>query len=257
MVLGANEIVLIPKGSLIHMINSMIDGVIIANYLGLPVSMIWTHEKVQYDMLFLNNIQLVDYSYLRGKNYLYNPDLEEIKIMVNSLEKSAEQNIVVVETQSMLKLERMPVLEYYMKRKSCYNELCKERISGSLLGQINMIPFPKRPFLYTGSEKLYKNAFTFNLDTSEVIISKEDVMYYVRVLAASRSDLLICEDEKELPFFIEAASVNMVCLVIRKIDKETVRKALESKQLLELSVENFSNEETVLFPNTQQMYFCL
>ena len=37
MVLGANEIVLIPKGSLIHMINSMIDGVIIANYLGLPV----------------------------------------------------------------------------------------------------------------------------------------------------------------------------------------------------------------------------
>ena len=72
MQIGANEILIIPKGSLTQMIDAMIDGVIIAKTLKLPVSMIWTHPNVQYDMLYLNNIKLVDYSYLQGKNYLYN-----------------------------------------------------------------------------------------------------------------------------------------------------------------------------------------
>ena len=84
-----NEIVLIPKGSLTQMIDSMIDGVLVANSLGLPVSMIWTHEQVQYDMLYLNNIAIVDYSYLTNKNYIYNPDPQELKLMINSLKKTS------------------------------------------------------------------------------------------------------------------------------------------------------------------------
>lgn len=257
MQIGANEILVIPKGSLTQMIDAMIDGVIIAKTLKLPVSMIWTHPNVQYDMLYLNNIKLVDYSYLQGKNYLYNPDPQEIKLMLNSLKKTNEQNIMVIESKALLKLDTMTILEYNIRRKSYYAELCSERMSGSLLGQINMIPFPKRPFVYNKSNKILNNAFSFKLDTSEVIISKHEVMYYLRVLAASRSDLLVCETEDELGFLLDAASVKMTPLIIRNVDPHKVREALQSKSLSELTIENFMKEDFVVFPNTLSMHLCL
>lgn len=250
-----NEIVLIPKGSLTQMIDSMIDGVLVANSLGLPVSMIWTHEQVQYDMLYLNNIAIVDYSYLTNKNYIYNPDPQELKLMINSLKKTSEQNIFVIESSSHINLDSMTATDYSVKRKSCYTELWKDRMSGSLLGQINMIPFPKRPFVHGGSSETLKHANVFALDTSEVVISKEEVMYYVRVLAASRADLLICDRADDIDFFVDAATVDMTPLVIRGIDSDRVHELLDAKGVRAMCATNFADEEFVLFPNAARMFF--
>ena len=250
-----NEILLIPKGTLTQMIDSMIDGVLVANSLGVRVSMIWTHEQVQYDMLYLNNIAIVDYTYLTNKNYVYNPNPQELTLMVNSLKKTPEQNIFVIESSSRIQLESMHVTDYFVKRKSCYTELWKDRMSGSLLGQINMIPFPKRPFVHKVSSNALKHANMFTLDTSEVVISKEEVMYYVRILAASRSDLLICDSADDLDFFIEAATVDMIPLVIRGIDSDRVYDALDVKGLRTMCATNFAEEEFVLFPNAARMFF--
>lgn len=251
-----NEILLIPKGTLTQMIDAMIDGILIANNLGLPVSMIWTHEQVQYDMLYLNNISIVDYSYLTNKNYVYNPNFDEIKLMVNALKKTNEQNIFVIESSSRLKLDSMSDVDHAVKRKSCYTELWKDRMCGSLLGQINMIPFPKRPFVYSEPSLDLKHANTFKLDTSEVVISKEEVLYYVRVLAASRADVLICESVESLQFFIDAATVDMTPLVIRNLNLSHVYETLDARGLRSMCAKDFAHEDYVLFPNAPRMYFC-
>lgn len=211
MKLPTSELVLIAKGTIAERIDCMIDAVVIARALNIKVAMIWSDHSVNYDNLYLNNIKRVDVDYLRGKNYVYNPDEGELQIIVDAMVGDVNANmIVVVETNKPIRRTACPPLDHMMSRKKYYHELLSEHISGTLLGRLNMMDFPRKPFVYGTS------TFGREMRINPEVLDIEDaeVREYVKILVTSRSNAIFCDDAHDLDWMRRAANVNMVPLIV-------------------------------------------
>ena len=92
-----------------------------------------------------NNIKLVDETFLVGKKYIYNPHVEQSTIYNSSIIDSCCDNdeYLIIESEQLLKSNKMSEIHILKEINYAYVDLLTEFMSGTLLGQLNLINFPK------------------------------------------------------------------------------------------------------------------
>jgi hypothetical protein len=209
-----DEIVVIPYGSIEQRINVMIDASLIAEHVGTKISMIWTHPTIEYDFIFLNNIRMITMEHLNGKNYKYNPSIDVQLQLLRECKVSEEQMILVLESKTPMIHPHMSYVTYMQKRSNHYQYLLKEMISGVIQGHLNLIT-PVNPtckYVYGGDLDGYVR---MHIDMEEVNKMSPEGEEFLKMLAASRADIVVCDHLNELHFAIRAASIRMIPVVVR------------------------------------------
>ena len=229
MIIPTSEVVLIAKGSVSERIDCMIDTIVLARALNIKAAMIWTDHAVNYDNLYLNNIKRVDTNYLVGKHYVYNPDESELRLIVDAIESDPGGDmVVVIETSKPIRRARDDVLEHTMARKKYYHELLSEHISGTLLGRLNLMNYPRKPFVY-GTSKFGRE---MRVDAEVLDVEDAEVREYVKTLVVCRSDVIVCERPEDLGWMRRAANVNVTPLIVTFSTKELENDPLVAHGIL-------------------------
>jgi len=212
--LSVNEIVVIPCGSIEQRINVMIDASLIAEHVGTKLSMIWTHPTIEYDFIFLNNIRMITIEHLNGKNYKYNPSIDVQLQLLKDCKVGEEQMILVLESKKTMIHPHMSYETYMQKRANHYQYLLKEMISGVMQGHLNLIT-PVNPTckcVYGGDLDGYTR---MHIDMEEIEQMSPEGKEFLKMLAVSRADIVVCDHLNELHFAIRAASIRMIPVVVR------------------------------------------
>jgi hypothetical protein len=212
--LSLNEIVVIPHGSIEQRIGAMIDASLIAKHIGSKISMIWTHPIIEYDFIFLNNINMVTIDYLNGKNYKYNPSIDSQMQLLKDCTVGEEQMILVLESKKPMIHPHMSYVTYIQKRANHYQYLLEEMISGVIQGNLNMITpvNPKCRHVYGGDLDGYTR---MHINLEEVDKMSPEGEEFLKMLAVSKADIIVCDHLNELYFAIRAASIRMIPVVVR------------------------------------------
>lgn len=217
----ANECIIMPRGSVYEMIEIMISAQIYASYHQMKIKMIWDH-KVKYPNLFVGNIECVETSYLQGKQYIYNPSIDQ-GIIYNNIK--VDQNvyfIIIIDTNKIIRLESMSDVEYMKRSYILYDNLLKEYISGSLLGRLNMISFPQGIFCVNKTDDNV-NVSTLELDLSDLDVQNDEMIEYITILAYSKAEILITDNVKEDEELERVAKVRGSMIIYKNYKSEKIR----------------------------------
>lgn len=242
------NMIIIPKGNLSNMVLVMLSAIVFSKDRNINISMIWKH-KIPFDNLFLNCIQLVDESFLQGKKYLYNPSINQSLLYNNSLVYDNEE-IIVIETHEMIKANTMSDGKILKNIQKVYKELLREHISGILLGQINMIDFPKNDFIYDFDNKNNVLKFDNMFDTNN-----QDFIDYIQLLSISKASIVKCNPKHiqlNLSDIYHISIINFNMIVCEKEIDVIVKDKIFSNY-----TENFLGHCLVINPNIQKMMLLL
>lgn len=211
-----NTLIIYPKGNLCDRILVMISGILLAHELDIRIKMIWDHE-VTYNNLFLNNIELISIDDLNNKKYIYNPNIDQ-SIIYNNLHKNTTSDMhVIIQTNKEFKHKNMSLHQYLLKRRSYYLHILKESMSGVLLGQINLIDFPSKPFIHICGTTYETSLNKLEINEKVFDVKNNDLLDYIKGLIASKADLIIHtkKDLNDDKYIIHASKVSMnplICL---------------------------------------------
>jgi len=213
-----STLVIYPKGSLANRILIMVSAKILSIFKNVTLKMIWDHE-IPYDTLFLGNVELVSIMYFNGKKYLYNPGIDQ-SLLYNDITNNKDSDMyLIVETDKELCHKDMDEKRFASMRKNIYNSLLKDHLSGNILGQLNLVDFPKEHFCCIDGEfetKMKK----LEIDPSIFDIRVEDVKSFVRTLIYSKASVLINATSKINEEFVNASKISMVSVVHTENDLE-------------------------------------
>lgn len=237
-----NEIVIIPRGSVYEMIEIMISAQIYALYHQIKIKMIWDHE-VKYPNLFVGNIECVEKSYLQEKQYVYNPNIDQGIIYNNIKVDMSVDFVIIIDTDKIIRMESMSDIEYIRRSYILYDNLLKEYISGSLLGRLNMISFPQGIFCVNKTNDKV-NVKTLELDLSDLDVQNVEMIEYITILAYSKAEILIAEDDKEDDELEKAAKVRGSMIIYKKYKSE---KKCDNESI------GLFGYSTVVNPNTKNI----
>ncbi|QOI90297.1 hypothetical protein QKU58_gp034 [Pyramimonas orientalis virus] len=204
-------IVIWPKGSITNRISIMVSAVVMAQHLNMGIKLIWDHD-VLYENLFMGNIEIVDIQYFGGKKYVFNPDVDQSALCNNVAFKEGCDTYLIVNTDKEIKLEGMSQALYIVKRREYYLNILKEYMSGMLLGQINLVEFPRGPFCCVDG-KFPSEIQQFTINPGVFDINNEEVKEYVNVLIYSKAALLVSTENVVNKEFVCASRISTVPVV--------------------------------------------
>lgn len=245
------NMIIIPQGNLSNMILVMLSAIVFSKHKNINIFMIWKH-KIPFDNLFLNCIQLVDESFLNGKKYLYNPSMDQ-SLMYNNVVVCDSDEFMVIETNNLIKANTMSDITILKNMQMIYKELLREHISGILLGQINMIDFPKGEFIYDLNDK-QNNVLKFEtmFDTNN-----QDFIDYIKILSISKASIVKCNEkhiEMNLSDIYHMSMINFNTIVC---ENEIDIKQYIKDKILGNYTDNFLGYCLVINPNIQKMMLLL
>lgn len=243
-------LVIYPKGSLHQRIIVMISAYLFTKSKGLKVLMIWDHA-VPYHALFLDNISLVNIDYFGDKHYIYNPNVDQSTLIQSILPNPSSEMYMIVETDKEIVDKSLNIASYILQRKMAYQELLKNHLSGMVLGQLNMFDYPYReklPVCFTTDTKLKevtKNIVKLPLLKPDQFpdARNEETIEYLRALIYSKADVLLCENDTDVPKeFVYATDISLVPVVSKQ-------KKIKTTDNHNGVATNFLNYETVINPD--------
>jgi len=244
------NMIIIPRGNLSNMILVMLSAMYFSKKNNVNISMIWKH-KIPFDNLFLNCIQLVNESFLHGKKYIYNPSIDQ-SLMYNNFSVCDSDEFLVIETDKMIKDKMISDILILKNIHMIYKHLLRENISGILLGQVNLIDFPKNDFVYDLNCKQNVLNFDNMLDTNN-----QDFIDYIKILSISKASIVKCNPkhiEINLSDIYHISIVNFNTIVCEnEIDIENMVKNL----IFGNYTQNFLGYHLVINPNIQKMMLLL
>ena len=243
--LEVEHFVLIAEGKLTDNINIIISCMIYCKKMNFNFYLIWNHV-IDYSNLFLNNIKLINFDYLKDKKYIYHPDAKIENILLNATQNNND-NHIVLHIKNPFKHPNMSEIEYMVRRKQIYSNLLREDISGILEGKINLVDMPQYPVIGVfGEYETKRNKFT--QDMIDLDFSYDDAEEYIKILLFSKCDVLVYTHNKinnDLKIAIEAANIRMIPLVL------THDIAIPN------SVQNYYGFKRVLNPNIEKLLLLL
>jgi hypothetical protein len=175
--------------------------------------MIWDHA-VPYDYIFMDNIELVDINFFAGKKYIYNPTIEQSELYNDVQLNYGCETYLIIESCDELIHKDMKQGTFIMKRKELYLKMLRENMGGMLLGQINLIDFPKYPFCcVVGDKCLQTNIPQFKLDENIFDIKTDEVKEYVRILVYSKACILVNTNDKLNTELVDSSKISLIPVV--------------------------------------------
>lgn len=221
----ANTLVIIPKGTLSNRVLVMVSAIVLSKYLNMNIKLIWDHA-VPYDVLFLNNIDIVNTSYFQGKNYEYNPNVNQADIY-NQLVFNEHSNMhIIIESVDELKHHNMLDRDYIVLRNNMYLHMLRENMNGMLLGQINMIDVPDVNYcIVNGTYETKMKQLT--VDAKVLDFKNEELRRYTLALIYSRATVLVNTGKEICEEFVDASKISMVPVV--NIEKTRYEYFIENK----------------------------
>lgn len=208
-------LVIYPKGNLTNRIMVMVSAVILARFQNIKVKMIWDYD-IPYDNFFLGNIEVVPLTYFNQKKYIYNPNIDQ-RLLYNELIPDANADMyMIIESEEELVHNTMSTGMYALLRKKLLLSLLKENMSGNILGQINLVDFPKEMFCCVDGAPFDTNIKQFNIDMSIFDIRKPEVQSYIRTLIYSKALVLINTTDVLNEEFLQATKISTVPIVHTK-----------------------------------------
>ena len=206
-----STLVIYPKGTITNRISIMVSAKIFSIFKNVKLKMIWDHE-IPYDTLFLGNVELVNIMYFNGKKYLYNPCIDQ-SLLYNDIESNENSDMyLIIESDVEICHKDMDDKMFASLRKNIYNTLLKDHLSGNVLGQLNLVDFPKDHFCCIDGE-FKTNMKRLEIDESIFDIRIEDVKSYVRTLIYSKASVLINTTSEINDEFVNASKISMVSVV--------------------------------------------
>lgn len=213
----ARTLVIIPKGTLTNRVLVMVSAIVLCKHLKMDIKLIWDHA-VPYDVLFLNNIDIVEVSYFVGKNYQYNPNINQADIYNRLLFNEGSDMHAIIESEDELKHTTMSDVDYILSRNEVYLCMLRESMNGMLLGQINLIDVPSIPYcIVNGTRETKMKQLEVNKDCFD--FKNKELLSYTLALIYSRATVLLNTSEDLCDEFVEASKISMVPVVnIKKMD---------------------------------------
>lgn len=212
--MSSKTIVIYPKGSLTNRILVMVSAMVYANHYHYSIKMIWDH-KVDYNNLFLGNIDLVPITYFQNKDYLYNPHINQKELLEKLKCESRPNMFYIIDTANEIVPEDMNNALYLIERTKTYRKLLRENMSGSLLGQISLVDFPETPFCCVRGQFDTKMK-RLEIDNEIFDITNKEVLEYVRTLIYCKASVLICSDDTNDVDMNSAADVTLTTVIYVK-----------------------------------------
>ena len=209
--MGISTLVIYPKGTITNRISIMVSAKIFSIFKNVKLKMIWDHE-IPYDTLFLGNVELVNIVYFNGKKYMYNPGIDQSLLYNDVVNNEQSDMYLIIETDHEIRHKDMDDKMFASLRKNIYNTLLKDHLSGNVLGQLNLVDFPKDPFCCIDGTFI-TNMKKMEIDESIFDIRIEDVKSYVRTLIYSKASVLINTTSKINDEFVNASKISMVSVV--------------------------------------------
>lgn len=242
----AKALVIIPKGTLTNRILVMVSAIVFAKHLCMDVKMIWDCP-VPYDVLFLNNIDLVDISYFHGKHYQYNPNGDQSLIYNQMVFNSESQMHIVIESTDELKHKDMSDSDYLLMRNDVYLNMLRENMNGMLLGQVNLIAeVPNEHYCITNGGEHSTRLKQVRIDEDMFDFKNEELRSYTRILIYSRATVLVNIKKEMCEEFVEASKISMVPVV-------NVEHGLRYEYFIPNSCENLLGYGLVINPDMKRI----
>ena len=211
-------LVIYPKGTIANRISIMVSAKIYSIFKKVKLKMMWDHE-IPYDTLFLGNVELVNNMYFNGKKYLYNPGIDQ-RLLYNDVTSNEQSDMyLIIETDEEIRHIDMDDKMFVSLRKNIYKTLLKDHLSGNVLGQLNLVDFPKDHFCCIDGNfdtKMTK----LEIDPSIFDIRIEEVKSYVRILIYSKASVLINTTNTINEEFVTASKISMEPVVHTDKDLE-------------------------------------
>ena len=210
-------IVIYPKGSLTERILVVVAAKVYAKFLKMDIKMVWDHT-IPYREFFLGDIDIIDIAYLYGKNYVYNPNIDQSVYYNNHNLYNTDDMHMIIESKNEFKHMNMELLEYVKCRKIEYLNMLRNNISGSLLGKLNLIDVPKSPFVCVDGEYNTRIA-KMMLDDSVFDECGKEMMDYMKTLLYSKADVLIMTNDEPDMNMVNATKISMIPLISTCYDR--------------------------------------
>jgi hypothetical protein len=213
-----NTIVIIPKGTLSNMINVMLSYIIYTKHKKIPIKMIWENE-INYDNLFLNEIECIQKTKVLTKEYFYNPDSDQ-KLLCKNIEYCENSNLwIVVETDQMIEVDEWTKYKNEHEIKQMYSELLTN-MAGFLIGNINLVDFPKPPFCVLDDDgKMDISCNLLNIDRNIFELGgNTELEDYIIMLAYSKADILISTHNNNNTLFNEVSKMCYTMIIYTKYE---------------------------------------
>jgi len=192
----------------------MVSAMVYAHHYNYSIKMIWDHE-VNYNNLFLGNIEIVSITYFQNKDYLYNPHIDQ-KELLEKLKCDNRSNMYyIIDTANEIVPDEINKAVYLIERTNTYRNLLRENMSGSLLGQISLVDFPDVPFCCVRGNfdtKLRR----LEIDNDVFDITNKEVLAYVRTLIYCKASVLICSEDSNDMEMNNAADVSLTTVIYLK-----------------------------------------
>lgn len=239
-----STLVIYPKGTIANRILTMVSAKILSIYKNVTLKMIWDHE-IPYDTLFVGNIELVNNMYFTNKKYVYNPNIDQSLLYNNIIINDQSDMYLIIETDNEILHKDMDPKWFVSLRKNIYNTLLKDHLSGNILGQLNLVDFPKDYFCCIDGN-FNTNMKKLEIDPSIFDIRIEEVKSYVRILIYSKASVLINTTSKINEEFVNASKISMVSVL--HTDKD-----LEYKSNINNYCKNLYNFGLVINPDINKI----
>lgn len=211
MIVEAKTLVIIPKGTLTNRILVMVSAIVLAKHLRMDLKMVWDHA-VPYDVLFLNNIDLVNIAYFHGKHYQYNPNGDQ-SLIYNQLVYNPDSKMhIIIESTDELKHQDMSDSDYLLMLNDVYLRMLRENMNGMLLGQVNLVDVPKEPYCVMNGE--YPTRMKRLIIDEDIFDFKNlELRSFTRALIYSRATVLVNTQKELCEEYVEASKISMVPVV--------------------------------------------
>lgn len=247
-------LVIYPKGSLTDRISVMMSVKVINQFLNINLQMIWDHS-VPYHVLFVDDIPIVNFEYFKGKNYVYNPNVDQQELIDNIVPDIYSDLHLIVETDRDLKHKDMSVAEHQLLKKQHYLFMLRHHLNGMILGQLNLFDMPPTSTnCFADNVALTKNKT--RISTLPIISDNQfpdaknaDLKAFLESLIYCKASLLICESQTVPQRFIDATKISLVPVICLN-ENVNVPKQIESA-----CAKNFMGHALVINPNIEYLQY--
>jgi len=216
-----SSLVIIPKGSIIEMINVIVSAKVLCDENKIKLFVIWEHDCPYHD-LFLNPLCMIKKDFLFGKEYVYNPSLEPTVFLQHIEFNTDEERYLVLETKHEIMDNRIPFRHYIIRRHEVYIQMIQDDLSGVVVGQMGLYDVPINFIIEFGSVNSGENNKNTNTTKFEDLsfgntISNE-YTDFLRLLVCSKAKLLISSGVETDKLSVYASNIFMKPLICIEVD---------------------------------------
>jgi hypothetical protein len=211
--------VIIPKGSIIEMLNVLVSAKVLCEVHNIKLFVIWEHDEFAYNDLFLDALRFIKKDFLFGKEYVYNPSLEP-SIFLQHIEFNAnEERYLVLETRFEIIDRRVPFRHYIIRRHKLYNKMIQNDLSGVVVGQMGLYDIPLNFIPEFGSLDSKKKQNTTKVEhISFEHTNSNEYTDFLRLLVCSKAKLLISSGVETHKVAVYASNIFMIPLLCVEVD---------------------------------------